>query len=176
MSSCSILIYLIFYSILFLIATFSSSLGIFLNSLLLSLFGLSMLLMAFGLAIIFPTVLNAFKDVFIDTVERHMRMSIKDYDYNPEHPVTTFWNRLQSKVNDCRAMKFQHSFVQYSCCGMNDSISEYRASPFHRFTNLDLPDSCCRANRSSCSVHPTPNNYFLNVLHFTSPADRFLSA
>ena len=119
--------------------------------------------MAFGLAIIFPTILKS----FMSKLEIYMRMSIKDYDNIPETRETIFWNRVQTKVKPFRNKKIS-SFIQYSCCGLNDSISDYRDSYFHRLTGLHIPPSCCRSNRISCSNHPTSDNSFLNVQNFES--------
>jgi hypothetical protein len=56
--------------------------------------------MAFALAIVFPIILNIYKQSLVNKLESYMRISIRDFDDIPENPVTIFWNELQRKVKD----------------------------------------------------------------------------
>jgi len=56
--------------------------------------------MAFALAIVFPIILNIYKQSLVNKLESYMRISIRDFDDIPENPVTIFWNELQRKVKN----------------------------------------------------------------------------
>jgi hypothetical protein len=63
--------------------------------------------MAFALAIVFPIILNIYKQSLVNKLESYMRVSIRDFDDIPENPVTIFWNELQRKVKN---KEFQFEF------------------------------------------------------------------
>jgi hypothetical protein len=56
--------------------------------------------MASALAIVFPIILNIYKQSLVNKLESYMRVSIRDFDDIPENPVTIFWNELQRKVKN----------------------------------------------------------------------------
>ncbi|CAF3968887.1 unnamed protein product [Rotaria magnacalcarata] len=129
-----------------LISTLCILLGAFVCSFLLTLSGILIVLMASALTIILPIIFIFSKSVFITKLERYMRVSIRDYDDIPENPITIFWTELQLK---------------YSCCGLDNPISDYRESYFHTLTGEDVPASCC-TNGTSCTSSPTITNSFID--------------
>ncbi|CAF0933098.1 unnamed protein product [Adineta steineri] len=132
---------------LLIIAALCSSLGAFTCSFLLTLVGIMNILIAFALAIVLPIILYMNRQSLIDKLEKYMQISIKDFDGITENPVTLFWNELQEK---------------YSCCGLNNSITDYRNSYFRNLTGRDVPQSCCRAN-ILCSISPTKTNSYIDI-------------
>ncbi|CAF0933114.1 unnamed protein product [Adineta steineri] len=132
---------------LLIIAALCSSLGAFTCSFLLTLVGILNILIAFALAIVLPIILYMNRQSLIDKLEKYMQISIKDFDDITENPVTLFWNELQEK---------------YSCCGLNNSITDYRNSYFRNLTGRDVPQSCCRAN-ILCSMSPTKTNSYIDI-------------
>ncbi|CAM4764269.1 unnamed protein product [Rotaria magnacalcarata] len=129
-----------------LISTLCILLGAFVCSFLLTLSGILIVLMASALTITLPIIFIFSKSVFITKLETYMRVSIRDYDDIPENPITIFWTELQLK---------------YSCCGLDNPISDYRESYFHTLTGEDVPASCC-TNGTSCTSSPTITNSFID--------------
>ncbi|CAM4785872.1 unnamed protein product [Rotaria magnacalcarata] len=130
-----------------LISTLCILLGAFVCSFLLTLSGILIVLMASTLTIILPIIFIFSKSVFITKLERYMRVSIRDYDDIPENPITIFWTELQLK---------------YSCCGLDNPISDYRESYFHTLTGEDVPASCCTNVPGNEMSNPTITNSFID--------------